>query len=92
MQLGDPLLHRTDARRSRKQLLYQDRMQSGKWVGAGIVQNCDRIITVDRFSEGGKDYAAGRNAAEYQMLNLLRAKDDLQIVAAKGAEAILING
>jgi hypothetical protein len=67
-------------------------MQGWQRVGARVVQDGDRIIAVDCFSESGKDYAAGRHAAEHQIFNLLRAKDDLKIVAAKGAEAILING
>ena len=64
-------------------------MELGIQISTTILNNRDTEIGVNSFEQSGQDDAAGSNAKQNQRVNVIGAKDHIEIRTGKGADAML---
>lgn len=75
-----------------KYLLDQATMDFGVAIRAAVLEDDAAIVRVGGMPEGGEDHAAGGDSEQHERVNLLRAKDHVQVGAGEGAHAVLDDG
>jgi hypothetical protein len=88
---SNPLIDGKNRRRTRKQVRHKLLMQACLGISTCIGENCYAVVFIRRQRKCRQDDAAGCHTRHHQMLNASGAQDLLQIIAAEGAEPVLVH-